>query len=107
MRSFKYVYNDIMAFLVSLMIWGSILIVCVVVFIPWESWKSLSGWLLMSIFGFLRSVEDCSFRLVFFNFFFSLQLYDGLVLLQSSLGRARESSDWLATGAALAHDGGR
>jgi hypothetical protein len=53
-RSIKYVFNDIMAFLVSCMMWGSVVIVFVVVFIPWEIWKSTSGAFVMGMFCLLR-----------------------------------------------------
>lgn len=53
-RGWQHACNDVMAVLVSCMIWGSMLIVSAVVFWPWRSWESASGCALLLVFGTLR-----------------------------------------------------
>lgn len=41
---------DVMTFFVSLLIWGSIVIVTCVTFVPFELWRSVLGCVLMGMF---------------------------------------------------------
>ena len=44
------VFTDLMLLAVSLLIWGSVIIVYWIVFIPWQAWTYTSGTILMVLF---------------------------------------------------------